>query len=277
VNSAILTEAEIADKVIALVNWARVKYRIPEGSSAPAACEALRLGLSNGKTPTGSPGFLHEDSELIVIDFRVTNPGRREFTVFHEIVHYLLNQDGEMIEYFTEKLRNDDRAYRAAIERCCNLGAGEFLIPREKVRVAIREHGFSVELVARLAGDSSASIAAAATQLAFNAPVDCYVVVCFYDVSPRWPHALGLYAESAVRASGAFPIARGTMIPTDHLFHRVWDANRPLADDGYIPFASGKRFPCKHAEATRIGNQVVGILYCDQPPAKGQPRLFELL
>lgn len=267
---ALFTETEIAGKVIALVNWARDRYGIPERTTGATACEAVGLGLRYDNIASSALGLLDEENELIVINASVTDPGRREFTIFHEIVHFLLNQDGDLFEYFTEILRNDERAFDAAFERCCHMGAAEFLLPRERVRAAIRQHGFSIDLVERLRSVTSASIATIASQLATYAPVDCYVVICFFGASPKWPHARDLYVEVAVRASGAFPIARGTMIPPDHPFHRVWMSGRPLSGDGYIPFPFGKQYPCKHVEARRLGNQVVGILYCDHPPRKGQ-------
>lgn len=265
-----MTDAQLAEKIIALVKSARTRFGIAENMSGTDACEAVGLGLTFDGIAGGALGLLDETHSLIVVNPSITNSGRREFTIFHEIVHYLLNQDGELFEYFTEVLRNDERAFDAAFERCCDMGAAEFLLPREQVRAAIDQHGFSVDLVNVLHPATNASIATIASQLALNAPLDCYIVVCFFDVSPRWPHSRGLYVEVAVRTSGAFPIARGTMIPPDHLFYRVWTNGQPLEGDGYIPFASGKKFPCTHVEARRIGNQVVGILYCDHPRRKGQ-------
>jgi len=231
---------------------------------------ALGLRLVRAPLPRGTHGTLSVDGEIIVSD-AIEWLSRLEFTVFHEIMHYLLDQDGELIEYFTEVLARRPGDYERAIEWCCDIGAAEFMVPREQARDLIAEHGFSVDLVEPLAGLNGASIVAAAVQLAVCAPVDCYVAVCRYGVSPLWPHDHGLYVEQAVRrGESRYPWKRGTTIPTDHLFYQVWETKQPLSGPSCVPFQSGKSYPCKHAEAKIVGGQVAGILYMDHPPRKGQ-------
>lgn len=266
----LLTEAQIEDQVINLIAQARERYAIPERCRAEVACEAIGLELIRRPLPRGTDGML-TPSGTVVVNTAIEWMSRVEFTAFHEIVHYLLEEDGELIESFTESLRHSPKDYDRAIERCCQLGAAEFMIPRASVRELILQHGFSIDLIEPLAGLNGASIGAAAVQLAVCAPVDCYVVVCRHGVSPLPPNTFGLYVEQAVRrADSRFPIARGTVIPQDHLFQQVWEDKMPLAGPSSVPFRSGKRYPCDYAEACMIGTQVVGILYLGVPPRKGQ-------
>jgi Zn-dependent peptidase ImmA (M78 family) len=58
---------------------------------------------------------------------------RAEFTIYHEITHHLLDEDGEILEHFTDLLANDSVAFDREIERCCDRGAAEFLMPRTRV------------------------------------------------------------------------------------------------------------------------------------------------
>lgn len=265
----LLTDGEIQEKVIDLVDRARRRYGLAERCRARDACAALGLRLVRGRLPRGLDGTLTDDGR-VVVSTAIEWAARLEFTAFHEIVHRLLDEDGELIEYFTEALRANPQDYERAVERCCEAGAAEFMIPRERVRKLIAEHGFSVDLVEQLAGSNGASIAAAAVQLAVCAPVDCYVAVCRYGVSQLWPHGLGLYVEqAAMRAGMRYPWARGTIIPPGHLFHDVWQAKQPRSGPSSLPFRSGKRYPCEYAEAKLVGGQVVGILYLGHPPRRG--------
>jgi Zn-dependent peptidase ImmA (M78 family) len=271
-NSApqLLTEREIEAKVIDLVALARKRYGTPERCRAQDACQALGLRLVRRELPRGIDGMITPDGRVIV-SAAIVWSSRLEFTAYHEITHYLLEEDGELIEFFTEALRGTPSDYERAIERCCQIGAAEFMIPRERARDLIAERGFSVELIEPLAGLNGASIAAAAVQVAICAPVDCYVIVCQHGVSPLWPHDHGLYVEQAVRhADSQYPLIRGTVIPVDHLLYQVWEIRQPLAGPSKIPFRSGKHYSCDYGEAKRVGGQVVGILYMGVPPRKGQ-------
>lgn len=271
-NSAtrLLTEREIEEKVIDLVARAKKRYDIPEQCRAQDACEAVGLRMVRRDLPRGTDGMITSDGRVIV-STAIEWVSRLEFTAYHEITHYLLDEDGELIEFFTEALRSSPVDYERAIERCCQVGAAEFMVPQERVRELIAEHGFSVDLIELLAGHNGASVTAAAVQLGVCAPVDCYVVVCRYGVSPLWPHDQGVYVEQAIRhADSRYPLRRGTVIPNDHLLSQVWETKLPLAGPSTIPFRSGKHFPCGHGEAKVLGGQVLGILYLGVPPRKGQ-------
>ena len=267
----LLRDRDIEEKVIALVVRARELYGLPLRCRAEAAREAIGLGLRRGRLKCGTDGALWGKTMVVSADIEMQS--RYEYTIFHEIIHHLLEEDegSDLIDYLTEVHHNDPAAYDRAIERCCQIGAAEFMIPRAQARAIIADEGFSVDLVEKLAGLNGASIAAAAVQLAILAPVDCYVVVCVHGISPIWPHNLGLHVEQARRRDEMlFPIACGTMIPDDHLFARVWATKERAAGPSYVPFKSGKTYPCEHAEAKMVGNQLVGILYQDHPRRRGQ-------
>lgn len=265
----LLTEKQIEEMVIGLVAKAQRQYGIPEQCSGQAACLAIGLPLVRRRLVPGMDGLLNDDQVVVSTEVQLTS--RVEYTVFDEIMHFLLIEDGELYDYLNEVQRKDPRSFDATIERWCQMGAAEFLIPRSQVNSYIAKEGYSVDLIERIANINGASIAATAIQLAVCAPVDCYVVICRYGRSPVSPHGTTLYVEQATRRLGAeFPMARGTMIPPDHLFREVWESRQPLSGPSYIPFRSGKTYSCEYAEARMIGNQVVGILYLGHRPGKGQ-------
>lgn len=267
----LLTERDIEEKIIALVARARGRFGIKEGSTGREACEALRLGLRRGPLPIGQDAMLTEDGVVIVND-RTSWMPRIEFSIFHEIMHHLLEEDGELIGYYTETLRDDDHAYHRAIEQCCHAGAAEFLAPRDRIYQSISEYGFSVDLMERIAAHHRLSIMAAAIRLARYAPVDCYTAVCAYGVSPKfWPPDQTLYVDVSAHHPGMrYPWAHFTPIPRDHLFHQAWEAKQRQEGPSYVPFPSGARIECEYAEAKPVGDRVAGILYLGHPPRKGQ-------
>ncbi len=253
-----LTPHDIDEKIRALVTDARRQHDIPDGCAGEVACARLGLRLHRAPLPPGTDGLLNGD-RVVVGD---TLPQARvEFTIFHEIVHHLLEEDGALIEYYTARLRRDERAYHAAIERCCQQGAAEFLLPRADVRAAITAEGFAPQLVGLLADRAGVSLAAAAIQLAQCAPVECYVVLC-------GPGPTGLVVEYAP-TNGHYPLARSSPIPADHPLARSWRAREPAAGWFYVPFPSGKRIPC-HCEATYRVGRVIGVLARERPVPRAQ-------
>src|SRR5215218_10668200 len=173
--SPVLTPRELDQKIVDLVVRARDEYGIPEGCKGEVACAKLGLELRRAPLQVGTDGMLAGERIILEQDVRWTT--RLEFTIYHEITHYLLDKDGEIIEHFTELLRNDDGAYKREIERCCHKGAAEFLMPRARVAELIRTEGFSVDLIEGIAARHGASLIASALQLAHCAPADCFVVL----------------------------------------------------------------------------------------------------
>lgn len=268
-----LSDREIERHVLDLVDRARREYDLPDGCTGATGCAALGLSLRRASLPSGVDGLLADGR--VVINEAIGWPPRTEFTIFHEIVHHLLDEDGELIEYFTRVLRHDGRAFDAAIERCCNIGAAEFLMPRARVRHMIGEVGFSVALAGRIAARSGTSLVAAALQLARWAPVDCYLVLGAHGPIPRaLPPQAGLHLEYAFASPGVkYPLARFTPIPPDHLLATVWQDGQPATGRSYVPFRSGKRQPC-HGDARRLGSRVVGLLALQRPITGAQLALL---
>jgi hypothetical protein len=270
-----LTPRELDQKIVDLVARAREEYGIPERCDGGTAC--ARLGLKLGRAPlqTGMDGMLAGDR--IVVDRAVRWAPRVQFTIYHEITHHLIDEDGEIIEHFTELLRNDDRAFKKEIERCCHKGAAEFLMPREKVAQAIRAEGLSVGLVGLIAQRHNASLIASAIQLAHCAPVECYVVLCSYGPVPGGPsHYRGLYLDYVgASPTRRYPLARFSPVRSDHVLSRAREDRGAAEGDTYVPFRSGKRMPC-HCEAEPLGPFVAGILSFGNAAAPREQMSFDI-
>ena len=269
-----LTPWQVQDKIIALVAEARRRHGIPHKCSGRVACERLGLQLNTGPIPSGADG-LYVNGQVVVNE-RVTWDSRIEFTIFHEIMHHLLDEDGELIEYFTRTLRNKPQDFDAAIERCCHQGAAEFLMPRDDVRAIIAANGFSAGIVERIAAEHGASLVAAAIQAAFCAPIDCYVVLCCHGRVPRsQPPRDGLYIDYAAAPwRRMYPLARFTVVPPDHALYQAWQNHGTVTTDwSRVPFRSGKSIPCR-CEARYLKGRVIGVLGFEDVVPSDQLALF---
>lgn len=266
-----LSDAEINQAVVDLVKWARVSYGIDVTCDAYEACAKISLDLQH-KPLDGPDGLYVEDKKLVVINSNVDLPSREAFTIYHEITHHLLVEDGDLFSYLHDCYGNDEEAFTKAIERCCNIGASEFLIPQSVVKAQIVEHGLTVELVSRFSTERGASLIAAAIQLGVCAPVQCFVIIGAYGPVPYlWPTRNALYAEYVSWPSkNQYPLGRYTVFPSDHLFTQASHAHQLVRDKTYIPRRDGQRNWLCEGEATRIGSRVVGLLkideYIRQPP-----------
>jgi len=257
-----LTPRMLDEKIRVLVADARRRHDLPDGCTGANACARLGLRLRRAPLPAGIDGLLADD--CVVVAAALTLQARVEFSIYHEIMHHLIEEDGALIEYYTARLRRDERAYRAAIERCCQQGAAEFLLPQERVRAAIAADGVTPQVVGLLADQAGVSLAAAAIQVAHGAPVECYVVLC--RAASDGPERLVVdYAPT----NGRYPLARSSPIPADHPLTRSWRARGSVAGWSYVPFPSGKRFPC-HCAATYRAGRVIGVLAREQPVSRAQ-------
>ncbi len=263
-----LTPAQIEQKIIALVSNARRRYGLPDECSGAEACQRMQLEWHRGPLDAGTDGFWAD--RIIVVNNTVTWPARVEFTIFHEIMHFLLDEDGELIEFFTDTLRRNNAAYKSAIEKCCNQGAAEFLMPQARVRQLIAELGFSVHLVQELSNRTGASLIAAAAQIAVCAPIDCFLAICAFEPTTASSVRSGIYVEYAFAPHrGKYTLARFTPIPEDHLIAIAAAQSRSLRERSFVPFRSGRRMPCM-CEVANVASRYVALLELERHVPVGQ-------
>lgn len=261
--------------MVQMVAEARERYGIPEGCDGETACRKMDLKLRRGPLGPERDGMLAGDH--VIVNQGLRWPPRIEFTIYHEIFHHLLEENGEIIELCTELLRSDDSAYRAAIERCCHQGAAEFLMPQARVREVISSEGFSVDLIELVSGRYGTSIVASAIQLARCSPIDCYVVICSHGRVPRSsPPYHGLFIEyTAAPSRVRYPLGRFSPVCGDHLLAQAWQTRGRVHGISYVPFRSTyrrapeRRMECR-CEANRIGDRVLGVLSLEEPVSPDQ-------
>lgn len=252
----------IEDLVIGLIRQTKAEYHIFDGSLAEDVCTRLRLNLVYTRLLDDQDGSCDFRSRTVMVNLKRSRRNeRRQFTIFHEIVHFLIDQDGALIEYLTDTYRDDPEGYRDALEHACDVGAAEFLAPRAQVVGYIDRWGFTTDLITYVRSRHGMSLSAAMRQLANCAPYPCFLVLCRFSHSRLTvPPRDGLCVSLAVASPQAtYVLVKGTTIPEDHLFHEVWRHRRAKTGATYLPFRSGARMPC-WGEAKRIDNELFGIL-----------------
>lgn len=105
-----------------------------------AVCELLgvttyRAGLGSNLRQTISGGFFAHPvvGFSLLVNVEMT-PGRRRFTIAHELAHALFHS-GPKTKFILSGITKDPR------ERFADLFAGEFLMPTEGIRRVLEEHG----------------------------------------------------------------------------------------------------------------------------------------
>lgn len=218
----------------------------------------------------------------------VLNPGmqvkaRQRFTLYHEIVHLLIKRNDELYSILHDQYPSDTD-FNRIIERLCNAGAAEFVIPREVILAAIEEKGFSISLVRDLSNIGEISPAAVSVQLALCAKHKCIVTACRVASHAKADEALfsdelrlGMSLQVSMAVSSPrtkYRVARGSRIPRGHLFFTAYEEKdrEVVIGEALVPLRSGRQWIVE-CEAMRIGGQVFGIFHLEPAPVKSRHQL----
>lgn len=246
-----------------------------------ALAEALEFSIVSRDLGAGREGAAFAGT--IVLDPSMGVKARQRFTLYHEIVHLLLKRNNELYSILHDQYPSD-KDFNRIIERLCNVGAAEFVIPRETVLDAIEEKGFSISLVRDLSGVGEVSPAAVSVQLALCAKHECIVAACSLASRPEADGPLfsgkirpGMVLQVSMAVSSPrtkYRVARGNRIPKGHLFYEAYEAKdgEVVRGEALVPLRSGRQWIVV-CEAMRIGGQVFGIFHLEPAPVKSRHQL----
>jgi len=243
------------------------------------------ITLHRGRLAGNQSGCYDKDTRTIVLDPRVTSPERLHFSFCHELMHDRIEQDDDLLSRLADAyIRSDDDT----MERLCNEGAAELLMPSEDVQEMVLVYGFSTATIPALCQRYHASSLAVAIQMAATASHQCYLVIA----APRYvrqedsppmlvdvkatqaqPRLVMLYTVAS--PSAKYAIKRGRLVPTDHLMYEAWQrGDETINGRANIPFASGKPWavPC---DAMYFRGYVFAFFHASDPASLDQMRLFE--
>lgn len=272
-------ESELETMVMSQIN--DIKRRYAEWANPYELAQALGISVVANKLGAGREGAAF--SGTIVVNPTASVQARQRFTLYHEIVHHLIKINDELLSILHDQYSSDEDL-RRIIERLCNLGAAEFVIPRATMLAAINATGFSISLVRDLSRVDEVSASATCVQLALCAKHRCIAVVCRMVPSPHVNQpslfnqvgsSMVLSVETAVSsASMKYAVSSGTLIPKGHLIFEAYEANsdKILHALAPIPLRSGRRWEVE-CEAMRRGTQVFGLFNIDAPPSSSHNQL----
>jgi len=239
-----------------------------------------------GELPAGKDGSYLKDERKIVLSTSVTTPERINFSFCHEIMHARIEDDDDLLSDFADAYRRSDEE---AMERLCNAGAADLLMPAENVRQIMVERGFSTTLIPELCERFGASSIAVAFQMVNCASHDCYLVIAenqlvqptavhnqisLLNIKPiNVPQEQLVIIYSGASSAAKYSIKRNQAFSNNHFLCGALHANEPVRGDAKLPFASGNGWdiPC---EALYFRGKVFAFFNRTQPMSSLQIPLF---
>ena len=279
---------DINAHVIKLVQDAIRKYASTEIPDFDEICSGLGLVVKEVPLSPARDGMIITQG-TILINSRVQSKERKRFTQFHEVMHYLINKDEELISTLHDATWDQVGEYDRQVERLCNIGAAEFLMPRVEFTKLYKEKGFNVDLIPLAAKYFTSSVIAATIQLAQIAPNSCITAICEYGLMPNetmiaqdrlfdeeefTPKPKLRVVYSASSPNTKYWLAKYISIPDDYLIHQAFWETQTLEGKSYVPFRSGNRMPC-YCEALpdTDKNRVYALFHLIRPPNSNPDQL----
>lgn len=278
----LLSERQLREQIVDLAQEA--KKRIPDHVSFTDIERIFGLQVCEDHLPMDKDGAYIEVKSEIIINKNITSDERRQFTIYHELVHHLIRLDEDLYSYLHDAYEDADD-FENTIELLCNIGAAEIILPRDIVRDLIETQGFSLEIVPQLCHQGCVSGPAALIQLVQNAPNRCYGVVCANGIPPnssitnqqsfiRTLQTNTLYILYTMWSPSAkYSIARFTHIDKHHILMQALTQDSLISGKDRIPFRSGKIWKVP-MEAIRFRSKVYGLFNVTPPPNPQQLRLL---
>jgi Zn-dependent peptidase ImmA (M78 family) len=238
--------------------------------------------------PIGEYGLYSKDERKITLSIRVTNPESGNFNFCHEFMHDCIEHYDDLLSLFADAHIRPGSDYEV-MERLCNAGGAELLMPSEDVRQMMLGQGFSTSLIHDLCERFEASSIAVAFQMVNCASHDCYLVIAEPQIvstsvsttatlMPMIQPDDTLREQLVIIYSGAssqakYSIKRHQIIPVDHMLYQALRTDNSVRGDAKIPFASGNGWnvPC---DALEFRGKVFAFFNVTQPVSHLQMRLL---
>ena len=250
------------------IEYNEAKYRITTYLGLPVVEQDL--GADDGfYVPSPAP--------LIIVN-PLMDSSRLVFTLFHELTHHLLKNNNEIYSFIHEYTASHDDMFTSTLEKYCNLGAAEFILPSSDVRQIIKQKGFIISLIKDLDEMYPASKPAIAIQLAVCASHKCFILICKHGVVPKNTrsglliddefagHTEGLYVEYAMFSPTVpYRFRRHTRIPNNHPIYESYKHHTIIKSNALIPsWNTEKLHPC---EAFYYKGKVYAVFHLSLPPS----------
>lgn len=227
--------------------------------------------------PPDKDGFHHGDR--IYVNTALICAERIEFTIFHEILHILLERDGEIPSELHDHFYGQDKQKEIQVlESLCQVGAAEFVMPSEEYVGLMQSAGWKLSAVEGAAVQFGCSVIASAFGFAHHYPGPCTMLVCEYGyLRTAPPNTTPLIQSTAATGEGClfiaynihncrqkYPMCRHVPVPRTHLIHQVWLGGGEAVgkDVGFFKSDNGWRI---HCEVVCIRGRVYAAFLPDGP------------
>jgi len=186
---------------------------------------AAGIGYTWSEAPlAGRDGLLEPASKTILLAAGQP-PKRKRFTLAHEVMHHLIENNGDLLSDLHDAY--EGKALEIALERLCNLGAAEMLLPRKAITKALAGLGPNPRLIWELSNRYGVSEAVAVVALG-------QALAPGAQVSVWGGRPLALYFASGVAAP-----AKGLVLSRRHPLNEVRQTGLPYR--GLLDLPGGGR------------------------------------
>lgn len=231
----------------------------------------FKLSVAYDELPLDKDGSYLKDQRKIVLNTKIKNTERRNFSFRHELMHSRIEDDPDILSDFADAYIDSEEQ---TMERMCDAGAAELLMPRRQVHQLVKEEGFSSKLIIEICKRFRASSLAAAFQLVNTASHQCHLVIAEQLHSTNG-EALSIIYTGKSSSVDKYSISRGHLLPNTSLLMEVWSLGEGYSkqSEDCIPFASGTEWivPC---DACRFRGKVFGFYNVTQAVSPNQLTLF---
>lgn len=240
---------------------------------AKSICEKYGVKIQKEHLHTTCDGHYARDASTITLNKNCTYEPRIIFTLFHEILHFLIEKEGaEIIEILTNHSKD---TYKDSLEQLCDLGASEFLLPKEQLEGMIEEE-IDITTFKKLLKDSGdISAPAIARKLAYLAHYPAVFAICGKKILSVPSGGLlnedtKIYENLAIEYAFStrnfkYRLKRFHPVPDNHLLKQALDKNEGLKGEDFFPYSNSKSKHKCYIDCFLSGDRIYGILYEKRP------------
>lgn len=267
-----ITEKKFEELVVKLAKKTRATIAKAEISPIDFHTIATLLGASVrwAVLETDIDGMYIKTHRRILLNQAVASKERRSFTFYHELMHHLIEHNDEIPLLFR---LSPFANHPETMERMCDQGAAELLIPSDDMRHTLRERGFSISHLPELSKRYTASSIAVAFQMLKVASHKCFLVVA----EPFKPEQINTtrlrIIYSGASSASKYNIKRFQVLSRNSLLNEAIGKTSPVIGREKIPFASGNGWTVD-CEAMSFRDKVFAFFNVDKPISNTQLSLF---
>jgi Zn-dependent peptidase ImmA (M78 family) len=207
----------------------------------------------------------------VVFLSKKSSPERQRFTMAHEVTHFLILADDELLSDLHDAYEGD--ALEENIEVLCNIGASAILVPEDQLAALLKRYGQSARALAKISQQFGISKPAACVVMAEQIEEPAVVAI----LRAKGKHATrrdtlhdGETPAQSLEVSFAtktelmkYTLANGTLIPPLHPAYIALETGLPIEEPSFLPFRSGKKMPAM-VDAHPDGRVVFAIFRIDE-------------